>query len=427
MTRQADKARPQTAVGRWLATRRRRAGHLYDRRFRASVRVQLVALVALIEAIFLAERFPMVFREVLKNHADLFDTLLILICVTTQIVDFALAISVLVAVYWTILQMREDRELLVLASAGTGPRYLLGMTLTIAVAAQLGSLAVSGVVDPISRYAQRSILFDAELRVLKHGGASGQLLYLGDRVAYSPPAVRHGWSLWPADPGKPVFIFDKPDAETFRVVTADRTGITGPDSSGNMALRLEGFTSRIFTDEMTPARRAPPPPRPNAVGVAGGFFDDLEPSGLSASDFGKSIALAQLLPFPPRGTEPVEHTVFEQAFPPEPVGAPERVAEMRVLGERVSRSLLCLLAAPIALAAVCLTGRRTSYVALPAASMLLLSLDVASEALIRALRATELGAALLPLIVLTAGIAVILVAIVLSRQARLVLPQLARA
>src|ERR1700675_658040 len=136
--------------------------NLYARSFFGSVMLQALAVMGLVEAIFLAERFPMVFRDVLKNNADLLDTSLIFVGTSTQIFDLALAIAILMAVYWTTLRMRENRELLVLSTAGTGPYQLTGFTLAVASAALLASLVVSGVIDPMSRYVQRVILFDAE-------------------------------------------------------------------------------------------------------------------------------------------------------------------------------------------------------------------------------------------------------------------------
>jgi hypothetical protein len=118
---------------------------LHARNLFAGVALQVFTVMVLVEAIFLAERFPMVFRDVLKNNADPFDTALIFLFTSTQIFDLALAIAILLAVYWTTLRMRENRELLVLFGAGTGPYQLIALTLVIAITAQAASLTVSGV------------------------------------------------------------------------------------------------------------------------------------------------------------------------------------------------------------------------------------------------------------------------------------------
>ena len=164
--------------------------HLYARSFFASVALQVFTVMVLVEAIFLAERFPMVFRDVFRHNADLFDTALLFLCNSTQIFDLALAIAILMAVYWTTLRMRENRELLVLFAAGTGPYQLMALILAIAVAAQIASLTVSGVIDPASRYAQRVILFNAEFRALKNGINTGQFYKFPNRVAFAPATDR---------------------------------------------------------------------------------------------------------------------------------------------------------------------------------------------------------------------------------------------
>jgi hypothetical protein len=99
---------------------------------------------------------------------------------------------------------------------------------------------------------------------------------------------------------------------------------------------------------------------------------------------------------------------------------------MRLLGERIARSLLCLLAPFIALAAVCLTSRATNYFVLPLACMALMSLNVTSEWLIRAIVPLDpLGAMTVPA-VLTAIFAALLLAEIVREQGKLAQPQLAR-
>lgn len=425
MTDRPDDRRRRTVTGHWTA-HFRSFQNLYAQRFYSSVRVQLIALMCLIEAIFLAERFPMVFRDVLKNHAGTFDTLLIFLSTSTQIFDLALAISILAAVYWTVLRMREDRELLVLFSAGAGPLHLIFLTLTIAAAGQAGSLAVSGVIDPLSRYAQRSILFDAQFRVLKNGGASGQFLYLGNRVAFSPAQPGSQRDSPGAADGKPVFVYEKPNPDTFRVMTAAQASITAPDSAGNLLLRLGGFSSWLFLDDQPASGTRPSPAQPVAP-APGSERAPLQPDRVFTSDFARMMAIEELMPFAERGSDAAELTVFEQLFGLGGAPRPRRLEEMRLLGERFSRSLLCLLAPPIALAAVSLTSRRTNYLALPVASMLLLSLNIAGEWLIRAIEPTAPLAALVLPASLAAGMVATLVLVTIRRQNRLIRPQLARA
>jgi uncharacterized membrane protein YqjE len=100
--------------------------------------------------------------------------------------------------------------------------------------------------------------------------------------------------------------------------------------------------------------------------------------------------------------------------------------DMRLLGERLARSFLCLLAPLIALACVCLTNRATNYFALPLACMGLMSLNVTSEWLIRVIVPLDPWGALRTPALLTVVMAALLLAEIFREQGRLAQPQLGR-
>ncbi|MDE2492749.1 MAG: LptF/LptG family permease, partial [Alphaproteobacteria bacterium] len=388
--------------------------------FFAGVALQVLIIMVLVEAIFLAERFPMVFRDVLKNNADLIDTALLFVCNSTQIFDLALALAILMAVYWTVLRMRENRELLVLFAAGTGPYQLMALTLVIAFTALIGSLAVSGVIDPASRYAQRVILFDAKFRALRGGINTGQFYYFHDRVAFAPaqsPTTRNGAS---PDQTQRLFVYEPVRPGRIRVITADHARLDGPDPSGMILLKLAGFTSHTFSSTAT---------EPAVAKTCGGCRQQAKDTSrmtLSAPDVTQEMTLDELLTFLPRGSKAEEWTIFEQLASKKDAASPKYGEEMRLLGERFARSLLCLLAPLIALASVCLTSRATNYLVLPLACMALMSLNVTSEWLIRTIAPSSPLEALAVPAAFAAAIAALLLAEIVREQGRLVRPQLAR-
>jgi lipopolysaccharide export system permease protein len=385
-------------------------GRLYARDFCVSALLQMLAVMTLVISIFLAERFPMVFRDVLRYNADLLDTAIIFVLNSTQVFDLALAIAILMAVYWTTLRMRENRELLVLFAAGTGPYQLITLILAIAVAALIVSLTVSGVIDPASRYAQREILFNAQFRALRSGINTGQFYYFPNRVAFAPAQTVAGFGRARPDQTRKLFVYEQTDPGTFRVITADRARLDGPDQSGTVFLRLLGLTARTFS--IAPSDGAATLPRaPNAGGHP---------------DVTQQMALDELLTFLPRGSKPEELTLFEQLTAKAKSTSSKYQEDMRLLGERFARSLLCLLAPLIALVSVCLTTRVTNYLALPVACMALMSLNLTSEWLIRAIVPTNPLGALAALAALTVAVALLLLAEVINRQGELVRPQLAR-
>ena len=236
----------------------------YARGFFARIASQAVAVIILIEAIFLAEHFTWVFRDAVRHEADLSGIGLILACTSTEIFDLALAVALLMAGYLTLLRMRESRELLVLFGSGLGPYQLGALIAILSLAGLAVGLFGSGVADPLSRYAQRSILFSSELRSLKKGVAKNEFYYFPSYVAYAMDHVVDG-APPPRKPGevavidasvtaKPVihdrtlFIYQQTGSNTSRVVTAAQARLDGPDRSGRIVLNLNDFTSHTFDD-----------------------------------------------------------------------------------------------------------------------------------------------------------------------------------
>ena len=209
----------------------------YARGFFVRIASQAAAVIVLIEAIFLAEHFTWVFRDAVRHEADLSGIGLILACTSTEIFDLALAVAILMAAYMTLLRMRENREILVLFASGLGPYQLGVLVLMVALAGQVISTIGSGVADPMSRYAQRSILFSSELRSLKKGVAKNEFYYFPSYVAYAmerveggapPPTAPGEVPVIDASGGKPaaagkdrtLFVYQQTGPNTSRVVTA---------------------------------------------------------------------------------------------------------------------------------------------------------------------------------------------------------------
>ncbi len=417
----------------------------YARGFFRHVAAQAFAIIILIEAIFLAEHFTWVFRDAVRHQASLFDIVLVLVCSGTDIFDLALAIAVLVAVYATLVRMRENRELLVLFASGLGPYQLSALILAVAFTAQILCIGGAGVIDPLSRYAQRAILFGTELHALKKGVAKGEFYYFPSYVAYAtdqaasagdlpvPAAGPPGTSIIDAR-GPPrrtndrtLFVYQQIAPHASRVVTAAQARLDGPDAAGKIILSLGDFTSHTFADAHPLGGPNAAPLRPGQVRCIDCLDDvhDAPRVTMEARDMSQMMMVDQLLPFGARGSDAAELTVFEQltAKNHSPVA---RAAQMRLLAERFSRSLLSALAPLIALAALCLTSRLTNWFALPLACIALMSVDLASEWMITAISPMDMAGALIPPLVPFLGAAAVALAIIVRRQSELVRPQLAR-
>ena len=138
------------------------------------------------------------------------------------------------------------------------------------------------------------------------------------------------------------------------------------------------------------------------------------------------MSVGELLTLEPRGTNIEELTIFDQLRAGADSVSLRHRQDMRLLGERFARSLLCLLAPFIALASVCLTSRATNYFVLPLAGMALMSLNVTSEWLIRTIAPSDPFEALAAPAALTAVFVALLLVEIIREQGKLVRPQLAR-
>jgi ABC-type multidrug transport system permease subunit len=134
----------------------------------------------------------------------------------------------------------------------------------------------------------------------------------------------------------------------------------------------------------------------------------------------------QLLPFTARSSNTAEQTVFEQLFVPDNQTPDARAAQMRLLAERFSRSLLSFLAPLVALAGVVFTSRLTNWFALPLACLVLMSMNILCEWIITTVVPLSVFGALAPVLLLYAALAWIAGVLVVWRHNDFVRPQLSR-
>jgi lipopolysaccharide export system permease protein len=419
----------------------------YARSFFRQVALQALAVIVLIEAIFLAEHFTWVFRDAVRHEADLSGIGLILAFTSTEIFDLALAIAILMATYATLLRMRENRELLVLFASGLGPYQLSALILIVALAGQVVATVGSGVADPLSHYAQRSILFSSELRSLKKGVAKNEFYYFPSYVAYAMDHVQGG-APPPTAPGNVSVIDARPQAQTpapmprrdrtlfvyqqtgphaSRVITAAQARLDGPDRSGKIVLNLNDFTSHTFADAHPMATADGQPS--NGPAKCPNCLDDMKDGprvSMKVRDMSQLMMVDQLLPFNARDSTTAEQTIFEQLFVPDNHEPDARAAQMRLLAERFSRSLLSFLAPLIALVGVSFTSRLTNWFALPLACLVLMAVNLVCEWLITTVAPVSVVGALVPTFLLYAASAWIAYVLIVWRHNDFVRPQLAR-
>jgi lipopolysaccharide export LptBFGC system permease protein LptF len=341
--------------------------------------------------------------------------------------------------------MREERELLVLSAAGVGLLQLVLLVAAVAVTAQMGSLAVSGAIDPASRYAERVILFDAEYRAIRSGVTAGQFYFFPDHVAFAPPR-EHGPDRRPFEPGeyyfspnyvvqrngpssedRRLFVYEQQATGVSRIITANHAYLDGPDATGRIALKLRDFASHTLLEGQAASSATA---STNEVPCLGSLCSRRLPEfpqiAMHVRDLSQAMTIDQLIPFPPRGSDVIEQTVFDQLFASQADPAARHLNEMVSLGQRFTRSLLCFLAPLVALAALSLTTQFSNNFVLPLACMVLMTLDLATERLITAMAPADATGALgIPLVV-AAALAAALFWYIRRVQGALIRPQLSR-
>ena len=418
----------------------------YARGFFAGLAFRAFAVIVLIEAIFLAEHFTPVFREAVRHEADLAGIALVLLCTSTEIFDLALAVAILMASYLMLLRMRENRELLVLFGSGLGPYQLAALIFIVALAGQAIGTLGSGVADPMSRYAQRAILFSSELRSLRKGVAKNEFYYFPSYVAYAMDRVEGGTpppqaaipvidasGVAPVAAKKPgrdrtLFVYQQVAPRTSRVVTAAQARLDGPDRSGRIVLNLNDFTSHTFADANPMPNANGAPARADPLNCRGcrDILKDTPPITMNVRNMSQLMMVDQLLPFTARISNTAEQTIFEQLFVPDYHDKDARAAQMRLLAERFSRSLLSFLAPLVALLGVALTNRMTNWFALPLTCVALMSVNLLCEWVITTTAPLSVAGALLPTLALYAGVAYAVFTLIVWRHNEFVRPQLAR-
>jgi hypothetical protein len=156
------------------------------------------------------------------------------------------------------------------------------------------------------------------------------------------------------------------------------------------------------------------------------MMKDGPPITMKVRDMSQLMMVDQLLPFTARTSNTAEQTIFEQLFMPDYHDKDARAAQMRLLAERVSRSLLSFLAPLMALLGVALTNRMTNWFALPFSCLALMAVNLLCEWVITRVAPTSVAGALLPPLLLYAAIAYAVFTAIVWRHSEFVRPQLAR-
>lgn len=313
---------------------------------------KLGLLLALVVAVFLAESFTTLLEEALRYGGGSADVLVLLAYRAPEIVDLALALGVLIALYFSLLDARDRGELVVLATSGVRWTRVVGFTLWLGLLGGLLSVTVSGFIVPAARYAERLAM--AELRA---DHVLQQIVSPGPRNARQSISRMTFVATPPTEEGQKrgqLFGFQYNPDGSWRVGQSRDWDVTGPDADGGYKIRLNSTAAYVFP----------------------GFdMHEEEPPSIStirARNTGVDFRMEQLLPVAKKAYRDNEKPLQLQG---------ENNARLAGV---ISRAMLVPMAALLAIVSVLASGKSAMrFLSLPAAAVFLLLFDVLGRALLQ--------------------------------------------
>lgn len=323
--------------------------------------LRLLLLLLVIEAIFLAESFTTLMEHALRYDGTARDVLHLLSFKTPEILDLALAISLLIATYFATQDARNRGELVILATAGIHWGRVIAFVLLLGTIGGLLSFLNAGLVLPMAKYGERLALAalqkDHVLSRINTGSDQTTLQTIRDTTFIATP---------PQDAAQSrgqLFVFQPNQNGNWRVAQSKDWQVTDPAPADTHTITLKSLSVLEA-------------PYPN---------DHVKPlNRFNSAQASFAFQMADALPAPDTSRTAAEQLLDLNANEP---------AQLTRL---VTRALMVPMAGLLALAALLVGGTGPwRHAALPLAALLMMSADVASRALLAEWSATVPTPALL--------------------------------
>lgn len=278
-----------------------------------------VLLSVLVCSVYVVEKFAAIIDNALEYRFGFGTVVRLLLYTWPAMVEFALPLASFSAIYFILQAWRERRELLVLAAAGAGWRYLAVCVLGAALLAVLLSVAASGYLRPMSSFGFRWTQQIARNEVVAHGVPGGRFFAQGEAVLYSMAG----------GDGEKVFrYFDLPGGRLSKIIASDCADLG--ERHGTVIMDLCG--GELYLVRQTSATD--------------------QPYDIAQVNIGQS---QYILPMPaafptPKRVRPAELTTLELIA--KGTGQEGRLRYRREAIGRLFNSLACLLAAAVAVVAI---------------------------------------------------------------------------
>ena len=322
---------------------------------------RLLLLLLVIEAIFLAESFTTLMEHALRYDGTARDVLHLLSFKTPEILDLALAISLLIATYFATQDARNPGELVILATAGIHWGGVIAFVLLFGTTGSLLSFLNARLVLPMAKYGARLSLAalqkDHVLSRINTGSDQTTLQNISDTTFIAPP---------PQDAAQSrgqLFVFQPNQNGNWRVAQSQDWQVTDPAPADTHTITLQSLSVLEA-------------PYPN---------DHVKPlNRFNSAQASFAFQMADALPAPDTSRTAAEQLLDLNANEP---------AQLTRLA---TRALMVPMAGLLALAALLVGGAGPwRHAALPLAALLMMSADVASRALLAEWSATVPTPALL--------------------------------
>ncbi|MCG6902393.1 MAG: LptF/LptG family permease [Rhodobacter sp.] len=329
----------------------------------------LLGLLALIEAIFLAESFTTLMEIVIGNGGTMLDTALLLVLKSPQIIDFALPLAVLVGLYFAIIGAREDNEFIVCAAAGVSWTQIPRFALKIGAIAFAVSIVFAGYLTPMARYSERLAIHALEsrraLEEITTPEPKNSLRRIEQRTIIATPPTTPD-----AERGN-LFIFEPDTGAGWRVSQADDWTVEGPDQKGAYSILMKSF--RDYAGR-----------RQDDANRDQGLRGQIQSTRMTVRSLALDFRLDSVISAVDDTRRRNERMLVSWTDIANAARGTSKAALVdRRLAQVLARALLCLFAALVAVAAAAWSGTPSGrFLALPAATVAVLGGDIAARAVL---------------------------------------------
>lgn len=320
--------------------------------------LRVLLLLLMIEAIFLAESFTTLMEHALRLGGGPLDVAHLLAFKIPEILDLALAISLLIATYFATQDARNRGELMILATAGIHWGRVVSFVMTVGLVGGLLSFANAGLILPSAKFGERLALVELQkdfvLSRIQEGGTETTLQTLRDTTFIATPPA----SATPQTEGRGhLFVFQPNINGGWRAANSENWHVTDPKVSDTHRIQLQQLN---VLDGPYPAPDTP--------------SQQLNSFATKSADF--AFSMSDALPHSDITRSPAEKLLNLYD------------SESSQITRLLSRALMVPMAGLLALAAlVAGGGGPLRFMALPLAALLMMSSDVASGALLSGLAA----------------------------------------